>query len=63
MRGGLLGAVKLGREWFVPENAEPTSAYGRFDWEAVDWSLSDREIAERLGASISAVWRQRKKRG
>lgn len=33
------------------------------DWDAVDWSDSDREIAAQLGVSPSAVSKRRKKIG
>ncbi len=33
------------------------------DWSEVDWSLSDRDIAARLGVSHSAVAKRRKKQG
>jgi hypothetical protein len=35
------------------------SPRGRIDWAGVDWTHNDREIAGRIGASVSAVMRRR----
>lgn len=35
----------------------------KFNWDSVDWSLSDSDVAEQLGCSNHAVARQRRLRG